>query len=36
MSIPKNYTKEEIEGFKKKLEQKINNCIDLAKKEINA
>ena len=36
MSIPKNCTDNEIEQFKKKLEVKINNCINSAKKEINA
>lgn len=36
MSIPKNCTDNEIEEFKKKLEFKINNCQELAKKEINA
>ena len=36
ITIPKNCTDGEIEKFKKKLELKINDCIDLAKKEINA
>ena len=36
ISIPKNCTENEIEELKNKLEIKINNCVDLAKKEINA
>jgi lysophospholipid acyltransferase (LPLAT)-like uncharacterized protein len=36
MIIPKNCTDNEIEKFKNKLENKINDCIDIAKKEINA
>ena len=36
ISIPKNCTENEIEKLKNKLEIKINNCVDLAKKEINA
>ena len=36
MSIPRSSTNDEIKELKKKLEIKINNCIDLAKKEINA
>ena len=36
MSIPKDCTEDEIEELKNKLEFKINNCVDLAKKEINA
>ena len=35
-SIPKNSTKNEIVELKNQLEIKINNCVDLAKKEINA
>ena len=36
ISIPKNCTENEIEELKNKLEIKINNCVDVAKKEINA
>ncbi len=36
ISIPKNCNENEIEHFKNKLENKINECIDEAKKEINA
>ena len=36
MTIPKSCSENEIEEFKTKLEIKINNCINLAKKEINA
>jgi lysophospholipid acyltransferase (LPLAT)-like uncharacterized protein len=36
ISIPKNITDNEIKVLRKKLEIRINNCIDLAKKEINA
>jgi lysophospholipid acyltransferase (LPLAT)-like uncharacterized protein len=36
ITIPKNSTDSDVEEYKKKLEVKINNCIDLAKKEINA
>jgi len=34
--IPKNCKENEIEIFKNKLEIQINNCIDMAKREINA
>ena len=36
ISIPKNCSENEIEELKSKLEVKINNCVDLAKKEIHA
>ncbi|MDC6447613.1 lysophospholipid acyltransferase family protein [Alphaproteobacteria bacterium] len=36
INIPKNCNDKEIEQFKKKLEDKINSCIDIAKQEINA
>ena len=36
MLIPKDCKESEIEELKKRLELKINNCISLAKKEINA
>ena len=36
ISIPRNCTENEIEELKKKLEIKINNCVNLAKEEINA
>ena len=36
ITIPKNCTDSEIEKFKNKLETKINECIHIAKKEINA
>ena len=36
MTIPKNCTDSEIEEFKNKLENQINDCINIAKKEINA
>jgi len=34
--IPKNCKDKEIENYKNKLEIQINNCIDMAKREINA
>ena len=36
ISVPKSCTENEIEELKKKLEFNLNNCVDLAKKEINA
>lgn len=36
LTIPKDCNDSEIESFKNKLESQINNCIDIAKKEINA
>jgi len=35
-TIPRDCKDSEIENFKNKLESQINNCIDIAKKEINA
>ena len=36
LTIPKGCKDSEIESFKNKLESQINNCIDIAKKEIDA
>ena len=36
ISVPKSSTENEIEKLRKILELKINNCVDLAQKEINA
>ena len=36
ISIPKNCTDNEVENLKNKLETQINNCIDMANREINA
>ena len=36
ITIPKNCSNSDIESFKKKLEIQINDCMDLARREINA